>query len=1120
VLRLLVAVAFMAAADLAFSGVAFEPNVGQAHASVQWIARSGSAVPMYLGAGRTAIMPAGLGSHPVVMRLTGSDSRVRGSGEQKLESYSNYFLGRDEKTWFSGVPHYAAVRYRDIYPGIDLVYHAKGNDVEYDFEVRPGGDSSRIEISFDHADRIRVDRNGDLLIHAGGRDLRQRRPKVFQEGREIDAAYRMKGKDRVQMAIASFDRGRPLLIDPVVEFSTYLGGPSGENGSALYVDEAGFIYIAGSSGSPVTPGLDPFQQTGIAVGSPYLFKFSPDGKRLVFYAALAVDAFSNSNGITVDRAGNLLWVGATSARQFPLRNAAQSEFRSRVETAFATKLSPDGKTILYSTYFGGSGDETPNAGAVADAAGNLYFGGVTSSRDFPVSNAMQPAFLGGNTDGFNLGLVLPPLHCFVTKLSPEGKVVFSTYLESSKLDYCKQMTMAPDGDIVIAGYTNGSDFPTVAAMQTAPASTVPFPLTFGTRPFLAKLQPDGQAFTFSTYLGGNIFGTSDAVAVDSTGNIFLAGSVIGGVLSTKSAFQDRSPVAGSAFVMKLDPAAKNILYATYLGGSGQSFVADIAAGSDGSAYVSGGTLSPDFPLANSLQAFQGPLPDRPDFFLTRIAPTGSSLLFSTYLGGNDREVGGRLYLRPPSVYFLGTTWSTNVPTKAAYQPKFGGVTDILLMKLTDDLQAPVPVFTLGAGSVALRFVQGGPAPDAQTITVAGPAFTVRADAAWLTVNSATGETGARTLKVGVSTQGLTPGTYQGTVIIRADVGDGAAVIQVTLTVIGAAPRLDSVTPNEVPPGSDDTELVFRGGPFTSSTTLLLQTIPWTLTPLRIENENTLRITVPKPYFQSTPLLSFTVQNPQSAVSNAVLVFIRTPAATLRISAVANAAGYGTGPHAPGEIVVLAGTGFASPGTSASLTLDTAGKVATTLAGAQVLFNDVPAPLIYVGSTQINAIVPYETAGLTSATVVVKLQSNASSAFPISMTSANPALFTANSSGSGQGAILNQDSVPNAAGTPAAPGSVVTLYLTGEGQTSPGGVTGKITTISPAPPITPKPVLTVEVFIGDQPANILFSGEAPDAVSGLLQLNVEIPKEAPSGNLPVRVVIGGKSSPAGVTVSVK
>ena len=240
-----------------------------------------------------------------------------------------------------------------------------------------------------------------------------------------------------------------------------------------------------------------------------------------------------------------------------------------------------------------------------------------------------------------------------------------------------------------------------------------------------------------------------------------------------------------------------------------------------------------------------------------------------------------------------------------------------------------------------------------------------------------------------------------------------------------------------------------------------------------------------------------------------------------ILAVTNAASFATGAVSPGEIVTLWGNGI-GPATPAYAIVDpSTGKLATTIGGAEVLFNGIPAPMIYASSTQISAVVPYEMAPVASPGVWIKYAGQTSNAFQVTSARTAPGLFTQNSQGFGPGAILNQDNSVNGPSNPAAKGSIVQVYLTGEGQTNPPGVTGAITTATlPPPQVTPAPVQPILVSIGGQPAPYAYAGEAPGFVAGLMQLNVQIPSNAPSGNLPITVSIGGNTSQSNVTVSVR
>ena len=247
----------------------FEPNHGQAHPSVQFLAHTPGGY-VYFGHDKMVI-------RDVRMDLIGANNRAKAELEDPTGGISSYFIGRNEKNWHTGIPHYARVRYKNVYAGIDLVYYASGRDIEYDFILKPGSDPNQIKLAYNKP--VQIDSNGDLLV-AG---LKQHRPKVLQNGREITCDYLVRS-DRVQLALASYDHSQSLTVDPVLEFSTYLGGPGEESLSGVKVDTGGFIYAAGGSQSPQSPTLNPFQQSQTQTLVPFVIKMTNDGQRVLFFA--------------------------------------------------------------------------------------------------------------------------------------------------------------------------------------------------------------------------------------------------------------------------------------------------------------------------------------------------------------------------------------------------------------------------------------------------------------------------------------------------------------------------------------------------------------------------------------------------------------------------------------------------------------------------------------------------------------------------------------------------------------------------------------------------------------------------------------------------------------------
>jgi hypothetical protein len=336
----------------------------------------------------------------VHMDLLGTNKQATVELEEPTGGISSYFIGRNDKDWHTGIPHYGRIRYKNVYAGIDLVYYANGRDIEYDFILKPGADPNQIKLAYNKP--AQIDSNGDLVI-AG---LKQHRPTVLHAGHEITCNY-LVHNDQIQLALDSYDRSQPLTVDPVLEFSTYLGGVAEESGEAIALDPAGNVYLAGGSQAPAAPDLNPFQQTSALIASPVVFKMTPDGLRILYYAYIGNGSWDHAHGIGVAADGSAIITGQTRNPNFPLKNAFQTSFKAIWDNAFFTKLSPDGKLLVYSSYFGGNNREQPG-GLALDSQGNAFITGLTSSKDFPVVNAFQPTFGGGTAD------------CYLAKISPSG----------------------------------------------------------------------------------------------------------------------------------------------------------------------------------------------------------------------------------------------------------------------------------------------------------------------------------------------------------------------------------------------------------------------------------------------------------------------------------------------------------------------------------------------------------------------------------------------------------------------------------------------------------------------------------------------------------------------------
>jgi uncharacterized protein (TIGR03437 family) len=454
--------------------------------------------------------------------------------------------------------------------------------------------------------------------------------------------------------------------------------------------------------------------------------------------------------------------------------------------------------------------------------------------------------------------------------------------------------------------------------------------------------------------------------------------------------------------------------------------------------------------------------------------------------------------------------------------------------------------TVSAGALSFTYTVGGNPPSPQTLQVtsasgsAGVLFTIQSSATWLSPGVSNGSTlltPATFLVVPVAPINLTPSSipYTATVTITPN-GGTVVTIPVTLLVQAAATVTATATPLSFTyqaGGTDpapQTVSVSGGGQnlgFTAQITAgsnwlsvspTSGTTPTTGTASLTVTATPLEANLGVGTYLATLLVSGTGTGTGSTSINVTLT-VKAPLPT--INSVVNAASFLKGAASPGEIVTLFGTDLGPAAAAYAIVDPSTGKLATTIGGVQVFFSGTNAPMLYASATQISVIVPYEMARVVSPQVWVKYLGQTSNAYQLSSATTAPGLFTQNASGSGPGAILNQNFSLNGPGNPAAKGSIVMVFMTGEGQTSPAGVTGAITIPNlPPPQVTPAPLLPVSVLINGLPAAWTYAGEAPGLAAGLLQLNVQIPLNAASGPLSIQVYIGSNISQTGVTVSVQ
>lgn len=616
----------------------------------------------------------------LALRFLGANPGVKLEARAKLAGKVNYLIGRDPARWRARLPTYRELVYRGLWPGIDLHLRGEPGRLEYEFRLRPGADPSRIRLAYLGARGVSLARSGALAIAAPLGTLMDRRPFAYQlvggKHRVVRSRYELQGRSGYGVSLGRYDMRRPVVIDPGLEYSTFLGGSDDEEASGIAV-EGGYAYIEGCTPSedfPTTPGA--FQTAHNPGGDfpcdLFVTKLARDGSALVYSTYLGGSDTDVGNGIAVE-GGRAYVAGVTFSTDFPTtpgafqRAYAGGDAEIGLGDGFVTELSKDGSALVYSTYLGGGGGDQVND--VKVEGGNAYVTGITDSTDFPTTpGAFQRTDSGG-------------LDVFVTKLAKDGSALsYSTLLGGGGDEESERLALE-GGHVYVTGLTGSSDFPTTpGAVQQAYAGG-------DDDAFVTKLAKDGSSLDYSTFLGGSSGDHGVGIAVEG-GDAYVTG-LTGSTdfPTTPGAFQ---PAYGGgfrdAFVTKLDKRGAALAYSTYLGG--QSNDAGLAIGvAGGRAYVagrtgsnSGGPGENDFPItAGAAQPLFGGFFDA---FVTKLAKSGSGLDYSTYLGGGDFDEATGIAVDGDHVYVTGGAGSGFPTTAHAFQPAFaGGFTDAFVTKL-------------------------------------------------------------------------------------------------------------------------------------------------------------------------------------------------------------------------------------------------------------------------------------------------------------------------------------------------------------------------------------------------------------------------------------------------------
>jgi presenilin-like A22 family membrane protease len=658
--------------------LSFEVNRGQTDKQVKFMAR-GSGYAVFL-TGQEAVLalhasPSGnsaprrnrqhRSSSPktdvLQMQLLGANPSAEPQGADPLSGTVNYFRGNDPSRWQSGVPTFAKVEFAGVYPGVDLVYYGNQGQLEYDFVVAPNADPATIRLHFAGAGKLRLAATGDLTVRARNGKIAFHKPYMYQEEdgrrRPVQGRFMLWADNSVGFALGDYDHSRPLVIDPTLVYSTYLGGSTTDEAFGIAVDASGNTYITGVTSSadfPTTNGSYQTAQKTPGNTQAFITKLNSTGTALIYSTYLGgTDGNDQGNGIAVSAAGNAYITGYTESSDFPTTTGAfQTSPKVSGGTGFVTELNSTGSALVYSTYLGGSGGEQSD-GIALNSSGDAYVVGSTQSADFPVTAGAFATTIPGFRSAF------------VTKLNSGGTaLIYSTFLGGSGYDGALAIALDAAGNAYVVGGAGSIDFPVTASAFQKTSLTSP-----NATGFVAKLNPAGSALVYSTYLGGSTLEQVKAIAVDASDTAYVAGHTNSTDFPvTSGAFQGASK-AGAGFVTHLNASGSALVYSTFLGPS-SSVSTDgphsIRVDSNDEAYVTGNTL-PGFPVTPD--AFQTTCSSLTSAFITRLNSTGTALVYSTCLGGTRGTFGDAIAINAAGRAFVaGGTIASDFPvTSGAFQ---------------------------------------------------------------------------------------------------------------------------------------------------------------------------------------------------------------------------------------------------------------------------------------------------------------------------------------------------------------------------------------------------------------------------------------------------------------------
>jgi hypothetical protein len=674
--------------------LSFEANHGQTDDRVKFLARGGG-YSLYLTGDEAVLSLRGdkktketgaPATSVLKMKMLGANPQPKASGMDQLPGKTNYFIGNDPAKWRRDLPTYARVKFDAVYPGVDVIYYgAQGRQLEYDFIVAPGADPKAIRLSFVGAKKVELEKAGDLALHLKSGDVRMHKPVVYQEKdgvrQDVSGHYTLRSEGEIGFELGAYDATRPLVIDPMMIYSTFLGGTGQDAGLEIAVNAHGNAFVTGYTTSVDFPtaknsyqvqppgGIDAFVTKFDIAGDSVVYSTFIGGKgNENFHDELTAPGVSYS-GIALGGTGDAYITGLTKSSDFPTTAGVFQPTLKGYSDAYVVRLNAAGNTLIYSTYLGGSGYDG-GQGIAVDAWGQAYITGQDESGDLPVTGLASHST--GCSSGYKDG--------YIAKLNWSGTaLLYSTYFGGNACNLGWGIAVDGNQNAYVMGETVSPDFPTTAGAFDTTCGT-DGACGGGSDLFIVKVdtkQSGKVSLQYSTFLGGSgeervVYNGS--VAVDQQGQfIYVTGltkSVNPADFPIKKAVQATPNGPSDAFITKLEPgqaaAQDQLIYSTYLGGGGDDVGMGLAIDLNGAAYVSGGTGG-TFPSTAGETTCSDP-----GAFVAKFNAAGG-IEYATCISGLGQDTGLDVAVDPAGcAYLTGFTESYNFPTRRAFQPLFAG----------------------------------------------------------------------------------------------------------------------------------------------------------------------------------------------------------------------------------------------------------------------------------------------------------------------------------------------------------------------------------------------------------------------------------------------------------------